>query len=178
MNHNPLRGRPHLPSISTELAISILVVCFYVVFSLITPTFSSEYNLINLLKQASVKGIVTIAVTFVFIAGQCDLTVGASTALSAMICALLMSDHGWSPWSAIAVSVLCTLLVGVINGFIVYELKVVPFIATLGMLIIAFFLSQIHLPWLLWFAQLNQNRFAMYATGLVTPSILLLLTQP
>lgn len=132
MNHNPLRGRPHLPSISTELAISILVVCFYVVFSLITPTFSSEYNLINLLKQASVKGIVTIAVTFVFIAGQCDLTVGASTALSAMICALLMSDHGWSPWSAIAVSVLCTLLVGVINGFIVYELKVVPFIATLG----------------------------------------------
>lgn len=40
------------------------------------------------------------------------------------------------------------------------------------------FLSQIHLPWLLWFAQLNQNRFAMYATGLVTPSILLLLTQP
>lgn len=97
MNHNPLRGRPHLPSISTELAISILVVCFYVVFSLITPTFSSEYNLINLLKQASVKGIVTIAVTFVFIAGQCDLTVGASTALSAMICALLMSDHGWSP---------------------------------------------------------------------------------
>ena len=94
MNHNPLRGRPHLPSISTELAISILVVCFYVVFSLITPTFSSEYNLINLLKQASVKGIVTIAVTFVFIAGQCDLTVGASTALSAMICALLMSDHG------------------------------------------------------------------------------------
>ncbi len=134
MNHNPLRGRPHLPSISTELAISILVVCFYVVFSLITPTFSSEYNLINLLKQASVKGIVTIAVTFVFIAGQCDLTVGASTALSAMICALfLMSDHGWSPWSAIAVSVLCTLLVGVINGFIVYELKVVPFIATLGM---------------------------------------------
>ena len=133
MNHNPLRGRPRLPSISTELAISILVVCFYVVFSLITPNFSSEYNLINLLKQASVKGIVTIAVTFVFIAGQCDLTVGASTALSAMICALLMSDHGWSPWSAIAVSVLCTLLVGVINGFIVYELKVVPFIATLGM---------------------------------------------
>lgn len=119
MNHNPLRGRPRLPSISTELAISILVVCFYVVFSLITPNFSSEYNLINLLKQASVKGIVTIAVTFVFIAGQCDLTVGASTALSAMICALLMSDHGWSPWSAIAVSVLCTLLVGVINGFIV-----------------------------------------------------------
>lgn len=46
------------------------------------------------------------------------------------------------------------------------------------LLIIAFFLSQIHLPWLLWFAQLNQNRFAMYATGLVTPSILLLLTQP
>ena len=109
------------------------VLCVTVLkISLITPTFSSEYNLINLLKQASVKGIVTIAVTFVFIAGQCDLTVGASTALSAMICALLMSDHGWSPWSAIAVSVLCTLLVGVINGFIVYELKVVPFIATLG----------------------------------------------
>lgn len=94
MNHNPLRGRPHLPSISTELAISILVVCFYVVFSLITPTFSSEYNLINLLKQASVKGIVTIAVTFVFIAGQCDLTVGASTALSAMnLCAF--NERSW-----------------------------------------------------------------------------------
>ena len=122
-----------IPKINTEIAIFILLICFGLLFSISTENFFSEYNVINLMKQASVKGIVTIAVAFVFIAGQCDLTVGASTALSAMVCALLMSDHGWSPLPAILMAILSTMLVGVANAFIVHELKVVPFIATLGM---------------------------------------------
>ena len=125
--------KKNLPVINTETAILILILAFGLFFSLKTKNFFSEYNIINLFKQASVKGIVTIACAFVFIAGQCDLTVGANTALSAMICALLMSEHEWPIFPAIIIAVLGTMIVGVLNSFIVYELKVVPFIATLGM---------------------------------------------
>ncbi len=133
MNITRCKARSLIQRGSTELAIFVLLLAFIVLFSIVTDNFFTEYNMLNLLKQASVKGIVTIAVAFVFITGNCDLTVGASTALSAMICAILMSDHGWGILPAIVAALLCTMLVGVLNAFAVYELKVVPFIATLGM---------------------------------------------
>lgn len=117
----------------TEIAIFVLLVLCILFFTIVTPNFFTSYNLINLFKQASIKGIVTIAVAFVFITGQCDLTVGANTAFSAMICALLMGDLRLSPVIAILAAILGAVLVGVLNAFIVHEMHVISFIATLGM---------------------------------------------
>jgi ribose transport system permease protein len=64
--------------------------------------------------------------------GVFDLSVGAVVNLSAVIVAVLQQQDHWGVWSSIAVAVGVSVVIGVVNGFIVVKLKVGAFIATLG----------------------------------------------
>ncbi|MBC8535364.1 ABC transporter permease [Feifania hominis] len=117
---------------NTELSIFLLIVLLFVLFSFFTKNFFSWYNIHNLFKQSVVIGIISIALSFVFVTGRTDLSVGTTAGLSAMIVALLMSKLGMNPWLAIIIAVGLSTLCGLFNGIIIYDLKVVPFIATMG----------------------------------------------
>jgi ribose transport system permease protein len=99
-----------------------------------TNTFFSALNIENLFRQASISGILAIASTFVIISGGIDLSVGAITGLSAMLVAVFMSTTrlGLPMFPSIILSILICTLIGFYHGAMVYDLKIPPFITTLG----------------------------------------------
>src|SRR4051812_11287097 len=70
--------------------------------------------------------------TFVILTGGVDLSVGSMVALGSVSGGLLMAEHGWSMWPAVAVMVLVGGLCGLVNGLIVTLGRIPPFIVTLG----------------------------------------------
>src|SRR2546430_15963748 len=74
--------------------------------------------------------------TLIMISGGIDLSVGASIALTGVVAALGLAA-GWPPGVATAAALVAGGLVGLGNGLLITGLRVVPFIATLGMLGIA-----------------------------------------
>ena len=74
--------------------------------------------------------------TLIIISGGIDLAVGSTIALTGVITALAI-NAGFPPSVALIHGILVGGLVGVVNGVVITRLKVVPFIATLGMLGVA-----------------------------------------
>jgi ribose transport system permease protein len=98
--------------------------------------FLSVPNLLTVLTQASIIGVITVGVTFVIIGGGIDLSVGKVMALSS-VWATTVATQAYGP----LVMILCALLVGagagLVNGLLISYGRIVPFIVTLAMLISA-----------------------------------------
>lgn len=95
--------------------------------------FLSANNLRVVLSQTVIVAIGAIGMTLIIISGGIDLAVGSTIALTGVVTALGI-NAGMSPSLALATGILVGGLVGVVNGLVITRLKVVPFIATLGML--------------------------------------------
>jgi len=109
------------------------------IFSLLMETparFLSPNNLRVVLAQTVIVAIGAIGMTMIIISGGIDLSVGSTIALTGVITALGI-NAGWSPTVALAAGILVGGVVGVVNALAITRLKVVPFIATLGMLGVA-----------------------------------------
>ena len=104
-------------------------------------TFATPSNLVTVLALAATIGVITVGATFVIIGGGIDLSVGAIMAL-ASVWATTLATQQYGP----AVMAVCALVVGVgtgiVNGLLIAYGKVVPFIATLAMLVAARGLAQ------------------------------------
>lgn len=96
--------------------------------------FLTTENLLNVLRQNSMLGIIALGMTFVILTGGIDLSVGALLAVGGVVAAHL-SGHG----SAVAlVGAICaTTFLGLINGVLIAKARIQPFIVTLGMMITA-----------------------------------------
>ncbi|MFG3698276.1 ABC transporter permease [Micromonospora sp. NPDC047620] len=93
-------------------------------------------NILSILKLAAVVGVVTVGMTFVIIGGGIDLSVGAIVALAGVWCTTVATQSygaGGMIFSALTVG----LAVGLINGLLISYGRLVPFIATLAMLVAA-----------------------------------------
>jgi ribose transport system permease protein len=105
-----------------------------IVFALLTRTFLTLNNLLNVCTSASVVAIVGLGMTLVIASGNFDLSVGSTAAFAGCITMSLVPQIGVMP--AIMLGILSGGLIGWVNGLIVTELRVPAFIATLGMLTI------------------------------------------
>ncbi len=114
----------------------LAVVGFFAVASGAPERYLSANNLRVVLAQTVIVAIGAIGMTVVIVAGGIDLSVGSSIALTGVLCALTLRD-GWAPSLAVLVALLTGGLVGLLNALAITRLRVVPFIATLGMLGIA-----------------------------------------
>ena len=109
------------------------------VFALLSDSpshYLSSFNLRIVLSQTVIVALGAIGMTMIMVGGGIDLSVGAIIALTGVIAALGMSA-GWSPWTAVVVAIITGGFVGLTNGLLITGLRVIPFIATLGMLGIA-----------------------------------------
>src|ERR1044071_7115078 len=109
------------------------------IFSLLIDTpsrFLSPNNLRIVLSQTVIVAIGAIGMTLIIISGGIDLSVGSTIALTGVVTALAI-NAGFAPTWALAAGILVGGVVGVVNGLAITRLKVVPFIATLGMLGVA-----------------------------------------
>ncbi|MFF0656570.1 MULTISPECIES: ABC transporter permease [Micromonospora] len=93
-------------------------------------------NTLTILKLASVVGVVTVGMTFVIIGGGIDLSVGAIVALAGVWCTTV-ATQSYGAGGMIFTALTVGLAVGVVNGLLVSYGRLVPFIATLAMLVAA-----------------------------------------
>lgn len=118
------------------LFVPVVIALLVIYLSVTTEFFLTSINLTNLLIQGSMLAVVSFGLTFVILAGELDLSVGAAMALVSVVAAMVMRDTG-SILLGLAAALGIGLLIGVINGLVVTLLEVPSFIATLGMLTIA-----------------------------------------
>ena len=111
---------------------AFLAIVLMFVFMLFSGTnFYTKYNLIELLRSASILAILGFGVTITIICGGCDLSIGGIMCFSG-ISTIMMMDY-MPMWVAIIVAIMLGAFVGFINGFFVVHQKTEPFIITLGM---------------------------------------------
>ncbi len=109
----------------------------YVFFALIAPSsFSSLGNLQTIARQSTIVGIASLGMTLVIISGGIDLSVGSTIALVTVVVAWLLERTVVGPLIAAVGAVATGALVGQVIGRLITKLKVVPFIVTLGMMLV------------------------------------------
>ena len=125
--------RPRLRQVFDQMPLFALVtVCL--VTALISDRFLSGVNFTNILLQASVMCIVAIGMTYVIIVGGFDLSVGSVVAISGCVAAWVMLETNVVFGAAAGIGIGAAIGFG--NGTVVTRLKVSPFIATLGTMVI------------------------------------------
>ena len=124
-------------TLGTFISKNIIYIAFVIMLiglSVFTSSFLQMKNLVNVLRQATVVGVLSMGMTFVIIGGGIDLSVGSTMALASCIAAAYSTSTTAIPLPlAIALGCLVGIVVGALNGIVVAYLGVVPFIATLGM---------------------------------------------
>ena len=101
-----------------------------ILLSIITPGFLSRANILNILRQSSIVGIMAIGTTFVIIGAGFDISVGSLLALTAAMCIGLQQHMHWG--FAILLVLIVGALVGMLNGFLAAKIHIPAIIATLG----------------------------------------------
>jgi len=114
----------------------LLVVAFFALASGAPDRYLSGNNLRVVLAQTVIVAVGAVGMTLIIVGGGIDLSVGSVIALTGVLCALGLRD-GWPPSAAVLAAVLLGGLVGLLNALAITRLRVVPFIATLGMLGVA-----------------------------------------
>ena len=95
--------------------------------------FLTVTNLFNIARTTAMITVIAVAMTFIISAGELDLSVGSTTALAALVCALVM-QAGY-PWPLAFVAAIASgLVVGSLNGFFVTVIGIPSFLVTLGMM--------------------------------------------
>ena len=122
----------------TVLSIFIAFVVIIVALQLILtgasqfPTFISPVNLLNIIQQIGVSGIIAVGMTMVMISGGIDLSVGMLASLVSIITALGISKWGLGAVPSVIVGIMSAVILETILGYIISRTKVEPFIITLG----------------------------------------------
>lgn len=110
----------------------------FIALSIISPAFLTYANIVNILRQISVIGIMAVGMTFVIATGGIDLSVGAIMALSGVIStSMLMGESKIPLFAAVCAGLAVGLASGAFSGFFIARLKVPEFIATLATMTIA-----------------------------------------
>lgn len=117
------------------LAFASLIVLL-VFFSLASPNFLQTSNILAILQATSVNGVLAIAATLVIITGGIDLSVGTLMTFCAVIAGVVLTFWGMALPFGIIAAIAAGTFCGFISGSLIARMKIPPFIATLGMMLI------------------------------------------
>lgn len=112
--------------------IVLVAVCVFAAFRY--ERFLTEENLVNVLRQNSMLGLVALGMTFVILTGGIDLSVGSLMAVAGVAAATLA---GRGVLVAVVAAVAITTALGLVNGLVIAKARIQPFIVTLAMMIAA-----------------------------------------
>jgi ribose transport system permease protein len=112
-----------------------LVLVAIIFGALVGPQFFAPTNLELMARQMAIVSIAAVGMTIVIVAGGIDLSVGSMIALTTVVIAQLLRMHV-SPLLAALAAIATAALCGLINGVLITQLRVVPFIVTLGTMLV------------------------------------------
>ncbi len=102
---------------------------------LIGPRFFSPANLELMARQTAIVGVAALGMTMVIVAGGIDLSVGSVIELGTVVVGVVLRE-GAGPFLAACAAVAAGAVCGFMNGAFVTGLRVVPFIITLGTMLL------------------------------------------
>lgn len=127
-----MNGKNFRTFLERNTVVPILVVIL-VLAAIFVPDFLTVRNLLNVLNQNAIKGIMAIGMTFVIINGYFDMSLCTLISLTAALSCGLQSSLGLVP--AILISPLVGVVVGAINGFLVAKAGINAFVVTLALML-------------------------------------------
>ena len=126
-------------------AAPLFLLLLIIVFALIEPKFLNPFNLLNVMRQVSISGLIAIGMTFVILTAGIDLSVGSLVALCGLVGAYVakggLDDRfavgaaaaaGNPVWMAAAAAIAVGMAAGALQGLAITRLRVPPFVVTLG----------------------------------------------
>lgn len=120
-----------LKSASREVTLVVAIVLMGVIFTLINSSFFTPRNLINILDQTTINGLLAVGITLAILTGGIDLSIGAILGMTAVLVGQWLVN-GMNPLVAVLVGMALGFSLGCLNGILIAKLKLQPFIATLG----------------------------------------------
>ena len=113
--------------------IFVVFIVLVIILMILSPNaFAKPRNLINVVKQASINGVLACGMMFVIIAGGIDLSAGSVVALSGVVAAYLAQMQGLPIFVPILGALGTGALIGLVNGFGAAYAELPPFIITLA----------------------------------------------
>jgi len=141
MNRNPTT-----PSLATQtihrlgpgVGAIVAFLLIAIVGSLLSPTFLTQRNITNVMRQTAMLGVVTVGMTFVILTAGIDLSVGMVLSLTSVVAAMLFNNGQGMPLLAVFLATLALgSAIGAFNGFMIIWRGAAPFVVTLAMMAIA-----------------------------------------
>lgn len=145
------------------MGVWLWLIVFVIFFAALSPEyFFTLENLLNIIKQAAIYGLISLGMTFVIISGGIDLSVGSIVSLTGAVVGITWQTTN-NMILAIVLGMLVGIIAGAINGSLIAYGKLPPFIATFGMLNIgsgmAFIITASSIGGFpIWFEQLGNGR--------------------
>ena len=130
--NNKSQGLKFTNKYSSQISTILALIILCIVLSFLSENFLTIGNLLTVTNQVVYIALMAIGMTILFMLGAIDLSVGAILALSACVMGLLTNKYGMAPVPAILIAMAVSLLCGLINGLLVTQIKLPPFVATLG----------------------------------------------
>ena len=160
---------------ATGPLIGLVLLCVFLSFA--TDSFLSTRNLLNVLDQITVLGIMAVGMTFVILIGGIDLAVGSVLALAMMVMGFVANEAGYPFAIAVILALLAAASSGAVAGLLITAFGVPAFIATLAMMSIARGLAnmitdgQQIVGFPVWFSMLAYTRYGGFLTVTVAVMI-------
>ena len=146
MNMDMTRKKKSSLKLNQSLLLVLVIIGLIIIASIVNPRFIRISNLVNILQQISVLGIIACGVGMLLIAGQIDISVGAQVSLMGILMAMIIergfkippdAANAWMTAWTIPFAILATLLIGaflgLFTGFIVIHSRASSFIVTLAL---------------------------------------------
>ena len=116
-----------------KYGVSLIMVVMIIAIAIYNPRFLSGTNLINVITQVSINGMLAFGMCLCITIGGIDLTVGAQLALVGVIMGQVITNSGMPVIVGVLVGVGMATLFGFINGFFIAKFNMFPFVVTLSM---------------------------------------------
>lgn len=130
-------------SLNTQTVIFLVAVLMWILLSLGSENFLTGNNIQNIMRQMAIQGVLGVAEVIVILTAGIDLSVGSLVAFVNILMSQMLTGQLAGLEIAVlpipVIIVICLLmsaLVGLINGIMVFDFRLPPFIATLGMMTI------------------------------------------
>lgn len=115
--------------------VGLVALVLFGLFSVVVPRFLTPQNVFNMLREVALLGIFSSAMTFLFVAGEIDISIGSKYGSLTVVMGILAGRHGWNPWLAMLAVIALGALIGANTGCIVTKIGIPAFIVTLGELV-------------------------------------------
>jgi ribose transport system permease protein len=101
------------------------------IFTIVNPQYISGNNLLDIIDQTVINGLLAVGITFAILTGGIDLSVGSILAIAIVVIGKFLVN-GINPALAVLLGILVGFVLGAVNGLLITKMKLQPFVATLG----------------------------------------------